>query len=49
MPAVQSETGLLQEIAHAIRSVGDAVRRFFAADPAPYWADYLREERRKGH
>jgi len=47
MPAVQRQTSLLHEVAHAIHSVGQALRSMFAAEPAPHWADYLHQERNK--
>lgn len=49
MPAVQRQFSLLQEIARAVYSVGYALRKLLSAEPVPYWADYLREEREKQH
>ena len=47
MPAVQRQTSLLHEIARAIDRVGHMLRSMLPAEPAPYWTDYLREERNK--
>jgi hypothetical protein len=47
MFAAQSHTGLLNEFARAVSSIGRAVAMVFSADPAPYWTDYLRETDRR--
>ena len=47
MPAVQTQTSLAQELARVIHSVGHAIKTILTAEPVPYWADYLRDERQK--
>jgi len=49
MPAVQRQTNLLYEIARVFHGVGYSLSKLFSAEPAPYWADYLRSEREKQH
>lgn len=49
MPAVQRQPTVLHEIARVFYGIGYTLRNLVSAEPAPYWADYLRVEREKQH
>lgn len=45
MLLAQRRIGLLGDIARAILSLGQAMKSAIPAEPAPHWADYLRDTR----
>jgi hypothetical protein len=46
MIAIARHSGIAGDITRALHGIGRVLARLVPAEPAPYWADYLRQTRK---